>query len=310
MKDVTIIGTGAAGYTAAIYAQRYGLKTLLIGEVPGGTAINAYKIENYPGFKEISGMELMDKFRDHVVSLGAEIVDGRVDSVKKLANGFEVSVGDKVYQSATVIMAQGTVRRKLGVPGEKEFDGKGVAYCATCDGPFYKGKTVAVVGGSDAATMASTLLTQYCPQVYLIARGSKLKGEPIWIDRVKQDGKIKVILETNVVKIKGDQTVTSVELDKSLKEPGKADSDNKELSVDGVFIEIGAEPASELADDLGVELNDGRRIIVDCEQQTNIAGVFAAGDITDKTAHFEQIVNSAAQGARAANSSFQFLKDR
>ncbi len=303
MHDVIIIGTGAAGYTAAIYTQRYGLNPLLIGETPGGTAVNAYKIENYPGFPEISGMDLMDKFRSHVESLGVEIVDARVEEVSEADGVYKVKVGDKEYQARTLILAVGTVRRKLGVPGEKEFDGKGVAYCATCDGPFYKGKTVGVVGGSDAATMAAILLTQYCPQVYLIARGDKLKGEPIWIDRVAKNDKIKVILQTNVIKINGDKTVTSVDLDKEF-------AGSKKLKVDGLFIEIGAEPASELAEQLGAKLNEGRRIIVDLDQMTNRDGLYAAGDITDKTGHFEQIVNSASQGARAAYSSFQYLKDK
>ena len=303
MKDITIIGTGAAGMTAAIYAKRYGLDPLLIGETRGGTAVNAFQIENYPGFPKISGFDLMEKFRSHAEGLGVEAKDSKVDEVRKITDGFEVKSGDDVFETKTIILALGTTRRKLGVPGEKELDGRGVAYCATCDAAFFKDKTVAVVGGSDAATMAAMLLNQYCLKVYVIARGERLKGEPIWIERVEKSDKVEIILNTNVIKINGEKSVESLDLDQEYE--GK-----KKLDVQGVFIEIGALPASELAENLGAELNEGKRIVVDDKQETSIEGVFAAGDITDKTGRFEQIVNSAAQGAQAAYSAFQCLTDK
>ncbi|MFC1721455.1 NAD(P)/FAD-dependent oxidoreductase [Patescibacteria group bacterium] len=304
MKDVIIIGTGAAGYTAAIYAQRYGLKPLLIGETPGGTAVNAFKIENYPGFPSITGIELMDKFRAHAEGLKVEIVDMKVDKIEPKGDSFVVATSDgNTHEAKTVVLALGTVRRKLGVPGEKELDGKGVAYCATCDAPFFKDKTVAVVGGSDAATMAAMLLTQYAPQVYIIARGDHLKGEPIWIKRVEKSNQVEVILNTNVTKVNGDKMVESIELDKPYQGKDK-------LELQGVFIEIGAEPASELAEQLNLDLNEGKRIKVDNLQATSLPGVYAAGDITNKTGRFEQIINSAYQGAQAAYSAFQYLEDR
>ena len=308
MNDVIIIGAGAAGYTAGIYAKRYGLEPLLIGAIPGGMATNAYKIENWPGVPSISGVDLMDNFQKHASGLGVEIINDQVMALKKKSEinntMFSVSTasGEK-YEAPTLILALGTTRRKLGVPGEAKLSGKGVAYCATCDAPFFKGKTVAVVGGSNAATMAAMLLSQYCPQIYVIARGAELKGEPVWIDRVLKNDKIKVVYNTNVTAIEGEKTVTAVKLDKPLAGKDK-------LAVDGVFVEIGAIPESVLAEKLGVELAESKRIKVKSNQATNLPGVYAAGDITDKTGHFEQIVNSAYQGALAAYSVYQYLSDQ
>jgi thioredoxin reductase (NADPH) len=308
MKDVIILGAGAAGYTAGIYAKRYGLDPLIIGAIPGGMATNAYKIENWPGVLSITGVELMDNFQKHASGLGVEIIGDKVTEVIGKTSGQQLgyvvkTAAGKEFLGKTLILALGTNRRKLGVPGEVEFSGKGVAYCATCDAPFFKGKTVAVVGGSNAATMAAMLLSQYCPQVYVIARGAKLKGEPVWIDRVFKNDKVKVVYNTNVAAIEGEKTVTAVKLDKPLAGKDK-------LAVDGVFVEIGAIPESALAEKLGVELSAAKRITVNSEQATNLSGVYAAGDITDKTGHFEQIVNSAYQGARAAYSVYQYLSDQ
>lgn len=302
--DTIIIGTGAAGMTAAIYAQRYNLDVLLIGENRGGTATEAFKIENYPGFPEISGLDLMEKFRAHVEKLGVPIKDTGVVKLTRAREMIEVGTADReVFTGRTIILALGTKRKKLGVPGEAELTGQGVAYCATCDGPLFKGKTVAVVGGGDAASMSAVLLTQYAPKVYLLVRGAHLKGEPVWIDRAMKHAKIEVIYNTQVAKVIGTKTVEGVELDKPFQ--GK-----NILPVQGVFVEIGARPATDLVKEFGVALNERWRIKVDNGQRTNLPGVFAAGDVTDKTGNFEQIVNSAAQGAQAAYGVFQYLQDK
>ncbi len=302
--DTIVIGTGAAGMTAAIYAKRYNLDVLLIGEKRGGTATEAFKIENYPGFPEITGLDLMEKFRAHVEKLGVPVKDQGVTKLAREGETIALSTADReVLKCRTLILALGTRRKKLEVPGEQEFTGKGVAYCATCDAPLFKGKTVAVVGGGDAATMAAVLMTQYAPKVYLLVRGEALKGEPIWIERATKHEKIEIIYQTQVAKVIGDKMVGGIELDKPYQ--GK-----KSLAVQGVFVEVGARPATELAKEFGVELNERWRIKVDNEQHTNLAGVFAAGDVTDKTGNFEQIVNSAAQGAQAAYSAFQYLQDK
>ncbi|EKD49322.1 MAG: hypothetical protein ACD_63C00180G0003 [uncultured bacterium] len=304
MRDIVIIGTGAAGMTAAIYAARYNLKAvLLIGEKRGGTATEASEIENYPGFKKITGLELMEKFREHVQNFDIKIIDQKVSKVQKKDSGFLVEVGDDKFEARTLVLALGTNRRRLGVPGEAEFTNKGVAYCATCDAPFFKGKTVAVVGGGNSATMSATLLTQYCPKVYMIIRGDKLRGEPIWIDRVNSNERVEIIYNTNVKKISGTSRIEKLELDNPY-------NGNKDFPIDGLFIEIGSLPANELARQLGIKLNKQGRIIVDSRQMTSLEGVFAAGDITDKTGDFEQVVNSCAQGAKASYEAFQFLQDK
>ncbi len=302
--DTIIIGTGAAGMTAAIYAKRYNLDILLIGEKRGGTATEAYKIENYPGSPEITGLDLMEKFRAHVEKLGVPIKDTGVTKLAQVGESIAVSTANQeVFQCRSLILALGTKRKKLEVPGEQEFTGKGVAYCATCDAPLFKGKTVAVVGGGDAATMAAVLLTQYAPKVYLLVRGEALKGEPIWIERAAKHEKTEIIYQTQVTKVTGDKMVGGVELDKPYQ-------GQKTLAVQGVFVEVGARPATELAKDFGVALNERWRIEVDNEQHTSLPGVMAAGDVTDKTGNFEQIINSAAQGAQAAYSAFQYLQDK
>lgn len=302
--DTIIIGTGAAGMTAAIYAKRYNLDILLIGEKRGGTATEAFKIENYPGFPEITGLDLMEKFRAHVEKLGVPIKDTGVTKLARTGESIAVSTANQeVFKCRSLILALGTKRKKLEVPGEQEFTGKGVAYCATCDAPLFNGKTVAVVGGGDAATMAAVLMTQYAPKVYLIVRGEALKGEPIWIDRATKHEKIEVVYQTRVTRVVGGKMVESLELDQPYQ--GK-----NTLAVQGVFVEIGARPATDLVKDFGVALNERWRIKVDDEQRTNLSGVFAAGDVTDKTGNFEQIINSAAQGAQAAYSAFQYLQDK
>lgn len=302
--DLIVVGAGAAGMTAAIYAKRYNLDVLMIGEKRGGTAVEAYKIENYPGFPEITGLELMEKFRAHAEKLAVPIKDHGVTKLTRTSNTFQVSLSNKeIFSCRTLVLALGTRRKKLEVPGETELTGKGVAYCATCDAPFFKNKTVAVVGGGDAATMASVLLTQYASKIYLLVRSEALNGEPIWIERATKHEKIEVIYQTEIRKVVGTKAVEAVELNK----PYQA---QKFLPVQGVFVEIGARPATELAKEFGVALNERWRIKVDNEQRTNLAGVFASGDVTDKTGHFEQVVNSAAQGAQAAYSAFLYLQDK
>lgn len=302
--DTIVIGTGAAGMTAAIYAKRYNLDVLLIGEKRGGTATEAYKIENYPGFPEITGLDLMEKFRNHVEKLGVPIKDIGVTKLAQAGESIAVSTANQeAFKCRSLILALGTKRKKLEVPGEREFTGKGVAYCATCDAPLFKGKTVAVVGGGDAATMSAVLLTQYAPKVYLLVRSEALKGEPVWINRATKHKKIEVIYKTQVTKVVGSKMVEGLELDKPYQ-------NKNTLSVQGVFVEVGARPATELVKEFGVGLNERWRIKVDNEQRTNLPGVFAAGDVTDKTGNFEQIINSAAQGAQAAYSAFQYLQDK
>lgn len=300
--DVIIIGTGAAGYTAAIYASRYKMKALVIGKEFGGVAAEAYIVENYPGFESIKGFDLMEKWRKHVKALGVEIKPGTVDGLNRLDDGtFEVFVGEnQKYLAKSLIMAIGLERRKLDVEGEEELLGKGVHYCATCDSPFYKGKTTAVVGGSDAAASAALLLAEYSPKVYIIYRKDKLRAEPYWTELVEQNDKIEIIYNANVVKAMGKDNLEAVELDNEF-------NGSKKLNLDGLFIEIGSVPNLALIEELDLKHDEGY-IKVNTKQETSVAGVWAAGDVTTGSLSLKQIIVAGAQGAQAANGAFVYVK--
>lgn len=301
MYDIVVIGGGVAGLSAAMYGARLGLKTLLVGELIGGVMNFAHLIENYPGVESISGMELAERFKSHALKYKVELKEGRVEDVQKTEKGFRVVAGDEEYETRTLIFATGGEVRKLGVPGEKEFEGKGVYYCALCDGALYKDRVVAVVGGSDGAAKEAVLLTQYARAVYIIYRGQELTAEQLNKERVLSNPRIKVIRNTNVIEIKGDKTVEGVVLDREY-------NGRKEIKVDAVFIYVGRKPVSQLAAKLGVKLNEKGEIITDKNSRTNIAGVYAAGDVTDSS--FKQIIVGAADGVKAAYSAYTFLKSQ
>ena len=297
--DTIIIGGGVAGLGAAIYAGRFQMKTAVIAEKVGGTIINTDDIANYPGFKQIKGIELGDKIRDHAKDYDVEIIEEKVTKVEKYSDGcFKVTTGSKSLKTTSIIFATGTEYRKLKVPGEEEFTGKGVHYCALCDGAFYKDKIIGVVGGSDSAAKEALLLTQYGKKVYIIYRKDKIRAEPINLQRVKENKKIEVIPNTNITEIKGDKFVNGVILDKHYK-------GNKEFKLDGLFVEIGHIPLSSLAKSIGVKLNEKGEIMVDREGNTNVKGVFGAGDIVDS--RFKQAITGVAEGVSAAYSAYHYI---
>ncbi|MEM2121802.1 MAG: thioredoxin-disulfide reductase [Candidatus Woesearchaeota archaeon] len=298
--DLIIVGAGPAGLSAGIYAARYKLRTLVIGESIGGYASDAYEVENYPGFRKISGFELMEKFRSHAEDLGVKIKQGSVVDVRKGYTLFNVKDSDNnVYKARAIIFASGTKRRNLNIPKEDDFIGKGISYCATCDAPFYKDKVVGVVGGSNAAVRSALLLSNYASKVYIIYRRDKLRAEPVLIDAVNSNPKIEVIYNSNVVELLGSEVLEGVKLDSG-----------KELKLDGLFIEIGGIPVVDLAKSLGVKTDEEGYIVVDSAQRTNVEGVFAAGDITTNSNKFQQIITAAAEGAIAANSVYEYLKEK
>lgn len=300
--DVIIIGTGPAGYSAAIYASRYGLKTLLIGQNSGGMATLAHQVDNYPGFISITGQELMQKFQEQTQALGVKIVNDLVKSIKKSKSIFEIISENKTYQAKTIILALGTQKRKLGIPGEKEFLGRGVSYCTTCDGMFFKDKTIAIIGGGDSAYRAALHMTEISKLVYLIYTQEMPNAMPHCIDKVKKLCKIiKEIPSNSITEITGELGVKSI----TLKKPH---NNQTKLKVDGVFVEIGAIPNSALIEKLGVKTTDKGYIIVDANQNTNISGVFAAGDVTTNSAGFSQMITAASEGAIATLSCFKYLK--
>ena len=298
--DIVIIGSGVAGLAAAIYTGRFRMKTLVIGEKEGGTIILTDEIENYPGIKSISGQELAKKIKEHALEYGIKIINKKAMQIKKCKEGcFKIYTDKKEYYYAkTIIIATGTEWRKLNVPGEKEFTGKGVHYCALCDGAFYKDKIVGVIGGSDSAAKEALLLSEYAKKVYIIYRKDEIRAEPINKERVMKNKKIEIITKTNVKEIKGDKFVTQVILDNPYK-------GSKEFKLDGIFIDIGHIPISELTKTIKVKLNEKKEIIVDRESKTNIKGVFAAGDVVDTK--FKQAITGVAEGVKAAYSAYQYL---
>ena len=299
--DLIIAGAGPAGLSAAIYASRYNLNTFIISEEIGGMASEAYKIENYPGFKSIPGMELMNKFKEQIKGL-IDIKQERIIELKK-ENNFMITTKKNIYKSKTVIVAAGTKRRKLNIPGEQELIGKGVSYCATCDAAFFKDKIVGVVGGNDAAAMSALLLAEYAKKVFIIYRKEKIRAEPLRVSQLEKNKKVTIINNTNVITVNGDKIVSSVTLDKEYK-------NSKELALDGLFIEIGSIPSTILTKPLGIELDEQGYIIVDASQKTNVDGFYAAGDITSNSDKFRQIITAASEGAIAAHSVYEFLKNK
>ncbi len=299
--DLIIIGAGPAGLAASIYASRYKINHLVIGKEPGGQAVEAHKVENWPGTESISGFDLMQKMRSHAEKLGGEIIADSVSDVEKTENIWNVKAGAENYKAKYIILALGMEYKKLQIPGEEEFKGKGVSYCPTCDAAFFLGKTVAVVGGGNAAASAALLLAEYARKVYLIHRGDKLKVDPIFEDKIAASEKVEVIFSTNVKEIKGDKIVEKIILDREF-------NNSSELAVQGVFIEIGSEPGVELAKRIGVNVDEQSFIIVNADQSTNVPGIYAAGDVTTGSDKTRQILTAAAEGAIAAGSVYKKLQ--
>lgn len=300
--DLVIIGGGPAGYTAGIYASRYRLKNLVIAENPGGLITEAHKVCNYPTEPQISGQELAKKLQNHLEEEGGRIIQDKVTSIKKEKDHYKIkTAGEKEYQTKTVLLAVGTKRRRLELPQEDKFLGRGVSYCATCDAMFFQGKDVAVVGGSDAANTAALLLAETASRVYQIYRGDKLRGTAVWIEKIKENPKIDVIHKTTVVGLEGKERLQAVNLDNPYN--GK-----KELEVAGLFIEIGSEPEGRLTKELELKTDKSGYIKVNADQSTSKEGIYAAGDITNASNKFRQVVTACAEGAIAANNIYKFLK--
>lgn len=300
--DLIIIGSGAAGLGAAIYSGRYRLKVLVIGQEFGGETARAGTIENYPGIQSIDGYDLMEAMKTQAKSLGIEILDEEVTEIRRQAHCFEVGAKKTTYQAHAVLFAIGAQRRRLGLINEKELTGKGVHYCVTCDGPVYTGKTIAMVGGGDASVKGAVLAAEYANKVFLVVRGKEVSAEPINLERLKNLGeKIEILLETEVKEIIGKEKLEKLILSRQF-------MGSDELIVDGLFVEIGAVPNVELAKSLGVKLDERGYIKVDSLMQTNIDGVFAAGDVVNHFGTFKQDVTAAAMGAVAATSAYNDRK--
>ncbi len=300
--DVAIIGGGVAGFGAAMYAGRFELKTLVLAAMRGGAIINTDLVENYPGFESIGGFELAEKLMKHAEKFGAQVKDERVEKVERCKDGcFSVVTGAGSYCAKTVIFATGSEWRKLGVPGEKEFANRGVHYCALCDGAFYKGKVIGVVGGGNGATKAAMLLSNFGSKVHVFVRGDRLKADPVNIKKIEANPKIAVHFKVNVKEVKGAGKVMGVMLDKEI-------GGLKELKLDAVFVEIGQIPLSGLAKELGVKLNEKGEIMSDRQARTSVEGIYAAGDVVDTA--FKQAITGVSEGVLAAYSAYRHLEDK
>jgi thioredoxin reductase (NADPH) len=298
--DIIIIGGASAGLTAALYASRQNLKTLVITKDIGGQALLTDHIENYPGFNAIGGFELMSKFEQQAKAFGAEFVYDEVTSITMNEDTcFTLTTPNATYGTCAVILAFGKTPRDLDVPGETKLKGKGVSYCAVCDGPLFRGKRVAVVGSGDSAMDAALLLSNVAGKVYLMHTWEKPLGDQETLQNLKTNSKIELVPFTHVTEIFGDKSVESIAVEDS------RTKEHKQLPVDGVFVEVGYVAKTGFLKEL-VRLNGRKEIEVDRECATSQPGIFAAGDITDVP--FKQAVISAGQGAIAALAAYNHIQ--
>ena len=300
MYDTIIIGTGPAGMTAGIFALRREMKTLIIGKELGGQVALASEIENYPGFKNISAIELVYKMKEQVEALGVEVKGAEIKKIEKKEDGtFELMSEQETFQAKTVLIAMGLSPRRLEIPGEIELNGKGVSYCANCDGPLFRDKTVAVVGGGNSALDAAEMLSKIAKDVYLIHRRGEYRGFEALIEEIERRENIHELKNSDILKIEGDGKVEKITVHNN-----KEDK-NSEVQLDGVFVEVGRIAHTDILESL-VERDAGKQIIVDELGTTKTPGLFAGGDVI--TSAFKQITVAAGTATTAALSAYQYLQ--
>lgn len=298
--DLLIIGAGPAGLNAGIYAKRKGLDVGIIGKVTGGQVRDTSSVENYMGFNYMTGEDLVNRFLEHVKILELPILEEYIVNVDIINPIKKINTeSGKVYLAKTIIIATGSKTRKLGVAGEEEFRGRGLAYCAICDGPLFKNKKVAIAGGGNSAVEAAIDMSKIASEVVIVHRG-QLKADQVIIDKAKDIENIRFMLNMQITEIVGEKVMTGLELKNKL--------DEKELflEVDGVFVEIGYDPNTDLFKDR-LKLNQKNEIEIDFKNRTNIEGVFAAGDVT--SVPYKQIIISVGEGAKAALSVNDFINN-
>ncbi|QGA53558.1 thioredoxin-disulfide reductase [Sulfolobus sp. E5-1-F] len=303
--DVIIVGLGPAAYGAALYSARYMLKTLVIGETPGGQLTEAGIVDDYLGLIEIQASDMIKVFNKHIEKYEVPVLLDTVEKIENRGDEFVVKTKRKgEFKADSVILGIGVKRRKLGVPGEQEFAGRGISYCSVCDAPLFKNKVVAVIGGGDSALEGAEILSSYSTKVYLIHRRDSFRAQPIYVETVKKKPNVEFILNSVVKEIKGDKIVRQVVVE-NLKT-----GEIKELNVNGVFVEIGFDPPTDFAKSNGIETDANGYIKVDEWMRTNIPGVFAAGDCTSMWLGFRQIITSVAQGGVAATSAYRYVTEK
>ncbi len=298
--DVIIIGAGPGGMTAAVYTSRANLKTLLLDRgVPGGQLQNTEEIENFPSYSHISGPDLAQKMFEHSLQFGAKYEQANVEDIVNEGNIKVVYAGSKTYQAKSIIIATGTKYKKLGIPGEEEFSGRGVSWCAVCDGAFFRGKELVVVGGGDSAIEESVFLTKFAKKVTILHRRDQLRAQPILVDRMLKNDKIDVLYDTVVNEIIGESKVSGVLLE-NIKT-----GETKSFPVDGVFEYVGMNPVSDFVRSLNITDEEGW-IVTDSRMKTNIPGIFAVGDIRQTAVR--QVVAATGDGCIAAIEAQHYLE--
>ena len=299
--DVVIIGAGPAGLTAGIYTARDRFSTLVIERgIIGGNITTADDVENYPGFPEgITGFDLTAKMHEQATKHGAEVINANIDKLEVSGAKKIVHTSEGVFTARAVIIASGTERTKLNTPGEEELTGRGVSYCATCDGPFFKGKTIAVIGGGNAALSEALHLTKFAAKVYLVHRRDAYRATVAVVEKIEKNNKIEPILDTVVTKIIGESKVSGIEI-KNVKE-GKTTN----LDIDGIFIAVGLVPNTGFVKGM-VEMDQQGSIIVNEKLESSLSGIFAAGDVRANSVR--QVVTAAGDGAHAAFNTREYLE--
>lgn len=303
--ECLVVGGGPAGLTAALYLARYKVDVAVLTETVGGQMALAPLIDDYPGLPGLTGSEMAKKFEEHVRRYNVPIITGeRVVGLERKGGKWVAVTGNgNKYSCYALILAVGSERRKLGVPGEEKLVGRGVSYCATCDGPLFEGKTVAVVGGGNSALSSALYLASIARKVYLIHRREQFRAFPHYVEMARRNERIEILLNCVVERILGEERVTGVVL------RDLARGTSQLLPLDGVFIEIGSEPPRDLLKSMGLELDEEGRVAVKPDMSTNLPGVFAAGEVAGGPCKykFDQIITAAAEGAIAADSAYKFI---
>ena len=296
--DLAILGSGPAGLSAAIYARRGELNTIIIEKsfASGGQIINTYEVDNYPGLPEITGFELATKMKEHSDKFGAEYLNADVTEVKNIGDEKIIITSEGEIRARAVIIASGASHRSLGIPGEENLTGSGVSYCATCDGAFFRGKDVVVAGGGNVAVENAIFLARGCNKVYVVHRRDELRAEKVLQTKLFELPNVEMVWNANLTNINGDGNVESVDVKFK-------DGSARNIKVDGVFIAVGIAPNKVKVDELNTT-EDGY-IIADESGITNIPGIFVAGDVRDKS--LRQVVTAVSDGANAATSALRYL---
>lgn len=298
MYDIIIVGAGPAGLTAAIYLARKRMKILVLTEEFGGQTAKAANVENYPGIDKIHGSDLIDRMHKQIDELNAECDITKVENITQEDGNFKVKTSGGTYEAKAVIITSGKTPRPLNVPGEKEYLGKGVGYCVTCDGPLFKDKDVAIIGGGNSALDSALEMEKYASKVYLVNLNPEFQGDEIRVLKIKKSAKVEMLTEAKTTEFKGGQFLEAL-----LYQDVKS-GENKEIKVSGAFVEIGWAPATECIQDL-VELNPLKEIVIDRGNKTKTPGIFAAGDVTDVME--KQIIIAAGEGAKAALNAWKYV---